>query len=255
MAGFDFDFSHSPEHQAYVQACIQAAKRRAHSVDCRWRVSRLAEVRTFRCIIDGQTRNLDLLGRALEHDLPIICEGVRGGLRPSQASRLGLGFAELYLIGRDINRGEGCQTLRPVKETSLYYPIFDFVGRGKVSPLLSARLRITEDVVTDFGLGRYESVVIIEEMHTALEQTFRELLPTLPNGANWPTLIKAAHAAGYLSSDSRVPAHSHPDVEVLEELTKRRNRAKHRRGDPEDPWILEHWSCVAAILEGIVKRL
>ncbi|MFE4230147.1 hypothetical protein ACFRJ8_19915 [Arthrobacter sp. NPDC056886] len=270
MAGFDFDFSYSVEQKLYVDACIEAAKRRAHSIRCRWRVNRFPGLQRLRCIVDGQTRSLDLLGRVLEHDLPIICEGVRGGLTPVQARRLGLGFTELFLVGRHTGKEDGCPVLRPVDETSLYFPVFDFVEPGKGSPLLQARLRITEDVVTDFGLGRYEPSVMLEEFHTALEQTLRELFPELPENARWPRLIEAAEAAGYLLAQSRShhskpgdeeetnaenKLHFHSDKLLLSELTKRRNKAKHRDGDPLDPWISEHWQCVGGVLEIMVNRL
>ena len=272
MAGFDFEFSYSDDQQQYVDACLQAAKRRAHSIHCHWRVQRLPGSRNLRCLIDGQTRSLDLLGRVLEHDLPTICEGVRGGLTPTQARRLGLGFTELFLVGRHASVEEGCQVLRALKQTSLYFPVFDFAEQGKGSPRLQARLRITEDVVTDFGLGRYEPAVMLEEFHTALEHTFRELFPELPRKkANWPGLIEAADAAGYLfplsrylsqtefdeaeGSQAEGKSHFHSDKVLLNELTQRRNRAKHRGGDSSDHWISQHWQCVGGVLETMVKKL
>lgn len=213
-----------------------------------------------------------MLGRVLEHDLPTICEGVRGGLTPEQARRLGTGFTELFLVGRHANVEEGCQVLKAVKQTSLYFPVFDFVEQGKGSPLLQARLRITEDVLTDFGLGRYEPAVVLEEFHTALEHTFRELFPELPRKkANWPGLIEAAEAAGYLYTESgylgqtepddaedshaEEKFHFHSDKLLLTELTQRRNRAKHRGADPSDPWISQHWQCVGGVLETMVRKL
>ncbi|WP_172411739.1 hypothetical protein [Arthrobacter globiformis] len=272
MAGFDFDFSYSVDQQLYVDACIQAAKRRAHTLKCRWRVQRFPGAGRLRCIVDGQTRSLDLLGRVLEHDIPTICEGVRGGLTPEQARHLGIGFTELFLVGRQASVEEGCQVLIAVKQTTLYFPVFDFVEQRKGSPQLRARLRITEDVVTDFALGRYEPAVMLEEFHTALEHTLRELFQDLPRKkANWPGLIEAAEAAGYLYSEPGYPRqseadqpedshsegelHSHSDKLLLAELTQRRNRAKHEGGEPSDQWLFQHWQCVGAILETMVKRL
>lgn len=258
MAGFDFDFIHTDAQAPYVEACVAAAKSRARQLGCRWRVQRLPGG-GLRCVVDGQTRRLDLLGRALEHDLPSVCEGVRAGLSPSLARNTGLGFAALFLEGRDLSRDEGTQVLRARPALSTYYPLYDFVDGTNGSEALRARLRVTEDVVTDFGLGRYPPQVLLEELHTALEQTLRELLPSGPKRANWPTLLDGAQHAGFLSwSESdwyRVVQHRHSDSRLLADLTKRRNINKHRRSDPTDPWLGEHWDCVGYLLERLVRNL
>jgi len=170
-----------------------------------------------------------------------------------------LGFAELYLVGRDINHSDDVQVLRKRPELSIYYPLYEFANATNSTAALRARLRVTEDIVTDFGLGRYPPEVLLEELHTAFEQTFRELLPGAPDRANWPTLIKAAKAAGFLSwSDddwTSTVEHPHTDSQLLKDLTKRRNVNKHRRSDPSDLWLAEHWDCVAYLLERLVRQL
>lgn len=259
MAGFDFDFTYTDLQRPYVDACIRVSKTRARALSCSWRVKDLNE-RTMRCEVNGQTRRLGLLLRALETDLPIACEGVMGGLPPRRASRLGRGFAELLFIGRDVNLGDDLQTLREVKELRLYYPVYEFSPGASTPPILQARLRITEDVVTDFGLGRVEPVMLMEELHTAMEQTLRELLPQVPQNARWPTLVDRAEQAGHLSGNTGrsqlegVPGHSHTDRDLLlsEGINTRRNRAKHGGGDPDDPWISDHWECLSLLLERLV---
>lgn len=254
MAGFDFDFTYSPEHESYVEACISAAKRRARMLHCHWRVHRLGIVNGRRCVVDGQTRNLDLLGRALEHDLPTVCEGVPGGLAAKRARGIGTGFADLFLVGRHVDLGDTVQELRPKKDTTFYYPVYEFTDTTSALQL-RARLRITEDVVTDYALGRYESVIVLEELHTALEQVLRALLPGLARDARWPTLIRAAEDHGLLEKDAYpLLDHEHSDQELLAEMTKRRNAAKHRDGDPNDSWLSEHWQCIAIVLERLVAK-
>jgi hypothetical protein len=160
MAGFDFDFRYVDEYLPYVEVCLQASKSRARQLRCRWRVEWLRDRTGRRCVVDGNTRRLDLLGRALEHDLPSVCEGGRADLPSSRARQLGLGFAELYLAGRDFYRGDSVQTLRPKRELSTYYPLYEFADPNRGSAALRARLRVTEDVTTDFGLGRYPPEVL-----------------------------------------------------------------------------------------------
>lgn len=244
MAGFDFEFSFNPEHAAYVEACMRACKGRAHGLGCRWRVQRIGLQHRRRCSVDGNTRRLDLLGRSLEHDLPTVCEGVTGHLRPSRARALGVGFADLYLLGRDTTRGEELLALRPKSAPSLYYPAYSFTDTTRASARLGARLRITEDVLSDYGLGRYESVVVLEELHTALEQTLRELLPSITRRARWPELLDAAGEAGLLGGLTWAAPHEHLDSELLSDMTRRRNAAKHRDGDPNEDWLSEHWECI-----------
>jgi hypothetical protein len=258
MAGFSFDFTYADEFLPYVEVCLRAAKSRAHQLNCRWRTVRLPDAGRRRCIVDGNTRRLDLLGRALELDLPSVCEGVLPGLTPRRARQLGLGFAELYLIGRDVDLGEGVQTLKPRSGTSLYFPLYE-VAPESGSSSLRARLRLTEDVITDFGLDRYPASVVLEELHTALEQLLRELLPKVPPRAHWPSLLTNALAEGIVTDSSErwewVTDHPHTDVALLGELTTRRNSAKHRDYDPEDPWLSEHWECVSLLLERLAARL
>ena len=260
VAEFDFEFSCTDNQQVYVDACLKGAKTRAHTLGCSWRVERL-EDRTWRCTIHGQTRRLDLLGRALERDLPIVCEGVLGTLPPRRATALGCGFAELFLLGRDVDRGDGRQVLRELQMTSLYYPVYEFTAQSEGSERLWARLRVTENIVTDFGLGRVESVVVLEELHTATEQALRRLLPEAAERTNWPTLVDLAQSAGYLSKDSvryRLavgPDHDHTDRELLlgDGMNRRRNAAKHRGGNPHDPWVSAHWECLSLLLECLVN--
>lgn len=220
MAGFDFDFTFSDVQAPYVEACVAVAKNRARKLGCRWRVSPLPKG-GLKCVVDGQSRRLDLLGRALEHDLPTVCEGVRAGLPPNVARKTGLGFASLFLVGRDASRDEGLQVLvaRPILTT--FYPLYEFVDGTGGSEALRARLRVTEDIVTDFGLGRYAPEVLLEELHTALEQTLREMLPQASERANWPTLLDAARQASLLNWSendwNRLVNHRHSDQQLLKD--------------------------------------
>ena len=258
MAGFDFDFRYKDDLNPYVEACLRAAKSRARQLGCRWRVFRL-DNGVLRCVVDGQTRLLDLLGRALVHDLPTVCEGVSPGLPPKQARQVGHGFAELFNRGRDSSRDDEVQVLRRWSAQMTYFPLFDFADVRKWSSALRARLQVTEDVVTDYGLDRYPPVILLEELHTALEHTFRELLPSVRPRATWPELRSAAAAQGLLPWSrgdwSREVGHSHSDDELLDALARRRNASKHQRANPNESWLSDHWQCVALLLERLVRHL
>ena len=258
MAGFDYQFTFCDAERPYVEACLRASRTRAHHLSCRWRTSR-ADSNRILCTVDGQTRRLDLLGAVLTSDLQHVCEGVDGALPPRRAAALGRGFADLFLRGRDLGSEGRILKLREVADTSLYYPVYQFTNDGGTSANLRARLRITEDVVTGFGLERVERVVVMEELHTALEQTMRELLRDAGRKTNWPTLVKMATAAGYLDMDRLFygTAHRHTtdDLLLATGINKRRNAAKHREGDPNDLWISEHWECLAMLVEHLVDHL
>jgi hypothetical protein len=149
--------------------------------------------------------------------------------------------------------------LREVTDTSLYYPVYEFTNDRIRSENLRARLRITEDVVTDFALGRLERVVVMEELHTALEQSMRELLPDASQWTKWPKLVELAGKAGHLDLDRLAYAagdqHTPENLLLDEGINKRRNAAKHRDGDPDDSWITDHWQCLAMLLEHLVDNL
>jgi hypothetical protein len=100
----------------------------------------------------------------------------------------------------------------------------------------------------------------VEELHTALEQTLRELLPAVQDRARWPELLKMAKKGGLLDAAAQgswltMTGHPHTDIELLRSLTKRRNVSKHRTADPSDTWLFEHWDCVAFLLERLVRHL
>lgn len=258
MAGFDYKFTFCDEERPYVEACLRASRTRAHRLRCRWRNSR-TDPNSIVCTVDGQTRRLDLLGAVLTSDLQCVCEGVDGALPPTRAAALGRGFAELFLRGRDLGTEGEVLKLCEVADTSLYCPVYEFTSDGVASANLRARLRVTEDVVTGFGLERVERVVVMEELHTALEQTMRELLQDADRNTKWPALVRMATEAGYLDMDrlfySTTHTHTTDDLLLETGINRRRNAAKHREGNPNDHWISGHWECLAMLIEHLVGHL
>lgn len=255
VAGFDFEFTYTDQQRPYVEACIRAAKARARTLHCTWRTQWVSGT-VRRCVIDGQTRRLDLLCQALYADLPSVCEGVTGRLTPKRARALGMGFVELMVRGRDVNLGEGVQRLREMADTTLYYAYFELTGGARLSEHLTARLRVTEDVIMEYTLGRYPAVVFLEEMHTAFEHVLREALGM--ERGDWPALRKAATKAGLLGTrDDEWPfvtGHNHTDAELLGEFNTRRRDARHSAKAADEQWIGEHGECVCLLLERFIDR-
>ncbi|MDN5796942.1 MAG: hypothetical protein L0H79_14450 [Intrasporangium sp.] len=264
MAGFDYEFSYTDLQRPYVEACERVAKARARSLSCRWHTSHRTNEPVACYMVDGQTRRLDLLGRVLELDLPLVCQGVDGSLAPARAFALGMGIAELFLVGRDTTRGEGRQMLRPRKETSLYYPVYELAGDGAGMSMLEARLRISENVLADYALGRVDDSVALEELHTAIEKVMRALVPKSER-FGWPELREQCHSLGLLPEPKMYAlltpdwglsdVHAHAPDEVLATLARHRNRAKHEPQSAADGWLRTHWECVASIIETLAGRL
>ncbi|MDQ0095018.1 hypothetical protein [Paeniglutamicibacter psychrophenolicus] len=286
MAGFDFEFVYTEVQAAFVEACMRAAKVRARALKCSWRTQRIGMNQIY-CQVNGQTRRLDLLGRVLEMDLPLICQGVLSPQSPSESFRLGLGFVNLFLRGRDSLFDEPLQILRSAKQTVLYYPVYELAGAVPAVPVLQTRLFITEEMLADFALGRIKGLVLLEELHTAAEQIMKESLnrtdkeslgqasskvsqqlertvKSNPNRMSWPELRAMCQELGYfpgtkhfnlLTQDSNSHIdHTHTPNEVVAELNRLRNIAKHQ-GSPDQPWIHWHWECVSAVLEYLVRKL
>lgn len=121
VAGFDFDFEYDPDLELLLGVCVQAARSRARTLHVSWRTVSV-DASTTRCIVDGRGRRLDLLGHALERDLPLVAEGAHHvGVPLPRRRRLGLGFADLYLRGYDM-RNDSAMRLRGRGQTTYYFP-------------------------------------------------------------------------------------------------------------------------------------
>lgn len=260
MAGFDFDFTHAPEWTPFIEACIRASKSRARRLRVSWRVEQLPDQVT-RCIVNGQTRRLDLLGISLESDLPSVCEGVNlPGIAPTLARQFGTGFAELFLRGRDVNLGEDVQEYRPHKAATLYYGVYDLAWGGSNVSDLWARLRITESLLADYGLGRLPPVVLLEELHTACELTLKELIDGGEDRKNFWQLVAEADNRGYLPSSGQFPnmgldSCDHSGREILIMLKDWRKDARHKNEGDFEAWLARHWECIALLVEQLARRL
>lgn len=243
MASFDFDFRFRPDHQPLVEVCITAAKRRARQLRCRWRIERLGPD-TLRCSIDGQTRRLDLLGRALERDLPGVCEGIQGTrFDAGHRRRIGLGFTDLYGRGRDIG-SDRVMSLRGVGRTRFHFPYFDDLDGAPLPEELVDRLWITDGVLLDWLSGVAPSAVLLEELHTAWELALERLANNRARRLSFAQLVGAAAEQGLLSASGE---QSDP-VTLLTQLKDYRKEARHRNDQRFEPSLSEHAEDVALLL-------
>jgi hypothetical protein len=264
VAGFTYEFSYTDLQRPYVTASERIGKARARTLSCRWRTSHDDNLLVAYHAIDGPTRRLDLLARVLELDLPMICQGVDGELPPARAYALGMGIADLFLVGRDLERGEGRQVLRPRKATSLYHPVYEIASDAASAPMLGARLRISETVLADYALGRVDDSVALEELHTAAEKVMRVLVPS-SDRLPWPKLRQECLHRGLLPdpdhfadalTDSAAPGlHAHTPEEVLAKLNEERNPAKHNPNSAVSHWLRDHWECVAYLIEKLTGHV
>ncbi len=139
VAGFDFDFRYGSSQDLLLKVCLDAARSRARRLQVCWRSERLG-AEGLRCVINGNGRRLDLLAHALERDLPLVAEGAaHAGLTAGRRRQLGVGFADLYVRGRD-TRSHGPWQWRGAAHTRYYFAPYDVAHPG--GPIaLSARLR------------------------------------------------------------------------------------------------------------------
>lgn len=248
MAGFDFEFTFSAEQAPLVMACLQTGAARAGRLGSTWKRRSVGEHRV-RVQVDGNSRQMDLLGYRLERDLPIVSEGVAIAGGPALRARLGLGLgvADIFLRGRHLEK-EHAMTLVAVKDTSFYYPPYEFECPSV--PTLHARLAVTLGVLVGWVSKEVAAAdVVLEELHTAcelvLENRFNDRAKTL----SFSELIAVGVSDGGLSGSDGTPA-------LLEELKDRRKRARHRNtSEGAKEWADDYWEEVALVLERLVQQL
>lgn len=255
MAGFDFEFRYADPLQPLLDVCLQAAKSRARTLLVSWRTEHTGSA-TMRCVVDGQTRRLDLLGHALERDLPLIAEGAdRTALPAARRKRLGLGFADLYARGRDI-RTEGLMHWRGVSHTKYYFAPYE-TQHPAAPEDLRARLAVTEIVLIDWALERTPAVVVLEELHTAFELLLEHLVNQRSKRLSFAQLVEAAFEAGILdrpNMDGAAPGQSRADYNkaLLITLKDYRKNARHRGNMSFEPWLTTVWEELALLVEVLV---
>lgn len=173
MAGFDFEFTYTAKQEAIVLVCLAAGRARAHRLGLSWRWRHVTPGHCI-VIVDGNSRRTDLLGYRLERDLPLVAEGCAvEGLSPAQRARIGRGFVDMMLRGRDVSQDDG-MVLRGVAETRYYYPPYDYECPSAPRP--HTRISITEELLVAWNFDEIAPKVLLEELHTACELVLEELV-------------------------------------------------------------------------------
>lgn len=248
MAGFDFGFTYTEPQRDLVLACIAASKSRARRLGLRWRTHRLANGETW-CQIDGDGARMGLLARVLERDLPTICEAVEvSGLTRARRRSLGLGFADLYVRGMDAT-SDAVSPLRGTAQIRYYFPVYELSGiRGSES--LSARLAVTEGVLTEWALGEAPAAIVLEELHTACELVLQHLVNPRSKRLSFAEMVELADGADLLGPRQ---LHGRSPRDLLIELKDFRKNARHKGDDSYGDWLDRSWEDVGAVLHRLVE--
>lgn len=259
MAGFDFEFHYEVSQHLLLEVCLRAAKARARKLGISWRNERLGP-RSVRCVINGNTRRLDLLADSLERDLPLVAEGAEhSGLPAARRKRLGLGFADLYVRGRDMS-SDGPWQWRGTTQTRYRFAPYETTSRG-APPTLGARLAVTEGVITDWCFERVPAVVLLEELHTACELLLEYLVNPRSKRLSFAQLLDEASDAGLLrhpmfgrdvgevSEIWGISAAGGDGKQLLTELKDYRKNARHRADMSFEPWLRESWERIVLLIE------
>jgi hypothetical protein len=245
LAGFDFEFHYTPDHEPLVLVCLKASRARARTLGLSWRWRRTG-VHRYQVTIDGNSRRTDLLGYRLERDLPLVCEGCPiVGMSPTPCADLGRGFADLMLRGRDTTPDD-VMVLRAVKEASSYFSPFEY--ECPATTRLHARLSITQELLVSWCFEEVAAEVVLEELHTACELVLEQLVNNRSKKLSFAELVAAADSAGFLSS---VPLNPAP-ASLLLGLKDLRKDVRHRAAQGAAVWLDRHWEDVALCLERLV---
>lgn len=250
VAGFDFEFRYTPHQQPLLAVCLKAAQSRARRLGISWRNNR-GTPGALRCIVDGNGRRLDVLGHALERDLPQVAEGAgHVPMSPQQRRRLGLGFADLYGRGLDV-RSDGPWLWRGASQTRYFFAPFA-VAWDDAPGNLYARLTVTEGVLVDWYFQRIAPVVLLEELHTACELLLEHLVNPSAKRLSFSELVELADDEGMLSVPPAVLSVSGRSVnrkELLLTLKDYRKNARHRADMSFEPWLNASWEDIAFVIE------
>ena len=250
MAGFDFEFTYTDPQESIVRACLAAARFRARTLRISWRWRTVGQ-RHLYVRVDGNSRRMDLLGYRLERDLPLISEGCgESSIRPQNRRRLGRGFADLVLRGRNTEEEpEGPMPLRAVTDTRYYYPPYEY--ECPRFPLLHARLAVTVELIVGWNFNEIPAEALLEELHAACELTLEELVNRRSKRLSFADLVSTADSSKLFD---RSQSSIRPNI-LLTELKDLRKGVRHRAAAGARPWLEQHWENVAIVLEELVSRL
>lgn len=246
MASFDFEFRFTSKAAPIVQACLMAARRRARALGISWRQRTRGD--RVHVMIDGNTRQLDILGERLERDLPLVAEGVTAAYPPARRRQFGLGVADMYLRGRDTEE-DGILDLHGVTKTRYWFALVDEIDSDILSPNVQARLIVTNSVVVGWHLGDFPPEVVLEELHAACELVLDDLFNRRSKKLSFAQLLDAAEVEGAFQPWHGVDP---PVRQVLEDLKDLRKSVRHRAASGAAVWTTDHADSVTTILERLI---
>jgi hypothetical protein len=247
VAGFDYEFTYDPRFEAIVGVCIGGARARANRLAIRLSFRTTGANRTL-VTVDGQSRRLNVLAYRLERDLPKLCEGFASPhYGPKQRRRIGLGFADMYVRGRDMSgKPATLMRLTGVSDTKFYYPVYELTPQNYADDALLHRMRVAEELLADWEDRSVSPFIILEELCTAAELLLHALFPDKNTSHSLRDFVKVAAKNGIISREAKV---------LLDETAVLRNSARHTGDSSFAPWLVDSWEDLALVLEHLSSLL
>lgn len=266
VAGFDAVFRFAPGDEALLRACLDAARRRARTLQLRQFRSRVYENYVCGIALDGNGYALDIYIERLRRDLPTVAEATPTGRSPTSRRHLALGIIDIISRSRlgmyDRYEDDWLPTLRARREPAYVLPHQLYCE----VEWLSDRLAVTMDLLASWHFGEVAPPVLVEEMHTAAELLLTELLPKRAKRLSFAEMVEAALAAGQLarvdvgSLERYRQGKSYADQELeskglLLSLKDVRKGVRHRGAGDAEAWLKENFWQTAAALEQLSSRV
>ncbi|WNI16260.1 hypothetical protein [Actinacidiphila sp. ITFR-21] len=259
MAGFDGYFTFHPDNLEVVRAMNGAARRRARSMNIRWR-SRATWDGEGYTAVDGWTYGLDIFLERLRRDLPTIAEATPGRHSPAYRRKLGNGYADILTKHRctwyeRYSRDENwfVPKLRALKASSVW-PVHS-LWPASDDQELGNRLIVAQTVMAAWCVEEVAPEVVIEELHTAAELMLKRITG-MPDRTKFPDLIREARRMKALRTDPLIFNYKEAKTaltpqQLLKSLLRERNSTKHGGSSQAAKWLDNHFWATAGVLEAM----
>lgn len=266
VAGFDAVFRFAPDDEGLLRACLDAARRRARTLELRQFRSRIYENHVCGLVLNGNGYALDIYIERLRRDLPTIAEATPARRTATSRRHLALGLVDIVTRSRlgmyDRYEDDWLPTLRAASEPAYVLPhqLYSEVE------WLQDRLSVTMDLLASWHFGEVAPPVLVEEMHTAAELILTELLPKRAKRLSFAEMVEAALVAGhfapfsgeYLERFREGKPYADRELEIqalLISLKDLRKDVRHRGAYGAEAWLKDHFWPVAQTLEHLSSRV
>lgn len=267
VAGFDAVFRFAPDDEGLLRACLDAARRRARTLDLRQFRSHIYTNQVCAIELHANSYALDIYIERLRRDLPTIAEATPAKRAATGRRHLALGLIDIITRSRlgmyDRYEDDWLPTLRARREPAYVLPhqLYSDVE------WLQDRLSVTMDLLASWHFGEVAPPVLVEEMHTAAELILAELLPKRAKRLSFAQQVDAALGAGFFglaSTQENVEGHHKgrwyaeyelKSRDLLFSLKDMRKDVRHRGAGGAEAWLNEHFWSMAQVLEHLSMQV